>query len=335
MSKKAIYISFPILLLLGIYFLGPTPATPKFEKTMPVVPQDANELESYVTRNESIHKLKPDNEARILWANSAKKRTEYSVVYLHGFYASQEEGDPVHENFAKKFGCNLYLARLADHGIDTVDQLINFTADKSWASAKVALEIGRSLGEKVILMSTSSGGTLALMLASEYPKDVFALINMSPNIRINHPLAFMSNDPWGLQISRQVAGGGGNYYVAPSDSIHNKYWYERFRLEAITQLQELLEDKMNKATFEKVKCPSLSLYYYKNEKEQDPTVKVSSILEMNEQLGTPAELKVAVPIPNAGVHVIGSYLSSKDLESVQKEIEKFAEEKLGMKKIDI
>ena len=35
-----------------------------------------------------------------------------SVVYLHGFSASQEEGDPVHYDFAQKFGCNLFLAAL-------------------------------------------------------------------------------------------------------------------------------------------------------------------------------------------------------------------------------
>ena len=41
--------------------------------------------------------------------DSLKEKTEYAVVYLHGFSASQEEGDPVHYDFAKKFGCNLFL----------------------------------------------------------------------------------------------------------------------------------------------------------------------------------------------------------------------------------
>ena len=88
---------------------------------MPVVPAEAVPLEQYVQKEEAAHKLKPDNEARILWANdSLKNKTEYSLVYLHGFTASQGEGDPVHRDMAKKFGCNLYLSRLAEHGVDVV-----------------------------------------------------------------------------------------------------------------------------------------------------------------------------------------------------------------------
>jgi hypothetical protein len=87
-------------------------------------------LEQYVKQNESLHQLKPDNEARIVWANdSIPQLTNYSIVYLHGFSASQKEGDPVHRNIAKEFGCNLYLSRLAEHGIDTSEQLLNLTAD--------------------------------------------------------------------------------------------------------------------------------------------------------------------------------------------------------------
>ena len=107
MKRKLIFITFPIIALIGIYFLGPEPAKPKFDPTMPTVPQASDELEKYVAAQESKHKLKPDNEARIIWNDSSKKKTEYSVVYLHGFSASQEEGNPVHRDFARKFGCNL------------------------------------------------------------------------------------------------------------------------------------------------------------------------------------------------------------------------------------
>ncbi len=59
-----------------------------------------------------------------------KNKTEYSLVYLHGFSASQAEGDPVHRNIAKLFGCNLYLSRLAEHGIDTAEPMMNLTAEE-------------------------------------------------------------------------------------------------------------------------------------------------------------------------------------------------------------
>jgi esterase/lipase len=332
MSRKALFIVISILLVMAIYLLGPSPSKPKWSSVMPVVPQEPASLEQYIITNENKHKIKPDNEARIVWFDSTKKKTEYSVVYLHGFSASQEEGDPVHVNFAKKFGCNLYLARLADHGIDTTEQLLNFATDRFWQSSKEALAIGKALGDKVIIMSTSTGGTMALMLAGEYPDDVYALINLSPNMAINDPNAWLLNNHWGLQIARTVVGS--DYVDVHFDSARQKYWNGKYRLEAAVQLQEMLEDKMNETTFKKVLCPSLTLYYYKSEAEQDPTVKVSAMLEMNEMLGTPSSFKQTIAIPNAGGHVIGSYLVSKDIQSVENAAEKFAVEKLKMKLVE-
>jgi esterase/lipase len=219
---------------------------------------------------------------------------------------------------------------MADHGIDTVDQLVNFTPDRWWASSKEALAIGKAIGKKVIIMSTSTGGTMALMLAAEYPHDVFALINMSPNIAINDSKAWIANNPWGLQIARMVFGGKSR--VFPKDSAVQRYWNDSYRLEAVSQLQELLETKMNPETFKKIKCPSLTLYYYKNEQEQDPQVKVSAMLEMNKELSTPDDLKETVAIPNAGGHVLGSHLVSKDIPAVEEAVEKFAVEKLKLVK---
>lgn len=328
MSKRFILITFPILLVIGIYALGPEPDRPYWDPKPIAVPSDPDQLEQYVAANEALHKLKPDNEARIVWADSSRKRTAYSVVYIHGFSASQEEGDPVHEQFAKTFGANMYLARMADHGIDTTDQLLYFNAERWWKSSREALAIGKALGDKVILMSTSTGGTMALVLASFYPEDIFALINMSPNIAINDPNAWLLNKPWGLQIARMVMGGKSRVF-AP-DAEKDKYWNAEYRLESVTQLQELVEDRMTPETFSKVKCPTLNLYYFKNEQEQDPTVKVSAILEMHEQLGTPDSLKAAVPIPGAGGHVLGSHIVSKDIKSVNQAVYQFAVEKLHM-----
>ncbi|HTQ29177.1 MAG TPA: alpha/beta hydrolase, partial [Puia sp.] len=202
--RKRWLLAIPVVLLAG-YLAGPSPATPKYRKNMPEVPSSPTALENYIRANEELHKLKPNNEARIVWANdSLRQKTDYSIVYLHGFSASQQEGYPVHRDIAKKFGCNLYLSRLAEHGIDTVDQLINLTADKLWESSEQALAIGQQIGKKVILMGTSTGGTLALQLAASYPDDVAALVLLSPNIAINDPNAWLLNDPWGLRIARMV-----------------------------------------------------------------------------------------------------------------------------------
>jgi esterase/lipase len=321
-SKRFIRITLPIVLLVGIYFIGPQPSVPVYDLSLPSVPDNATALESYIAKQEGRHKLKPDNGARIVWADSVHTKTKYAVVYLHGFSASQKEGDPVHIQFAKEFGCNLYLARLADHGVDTTETLLNFTADRVWNSAKEALAIGNTIGDKVILISTSTGGTLALKLAAEYPDKVSALINLSPNIAINNPAAFLLNDPWGLYIARMVMNG--KYRNTGGTDEKAKYWNTKYRLESAVQLQELLETSMTKETFKKIHQPSLTLYYYKNEQEQDPEVKVSAMLWMNKELATPEEMKIAKAVPGAGAHVIGGSLASHDVETVYTEMKNFA-----------
>lgn len=240
----------------------------------------------------------------------------------------------MHETFARTFGCNLYLARMADHGVDTTEQLLYFTADRWWRSSKEALAIGKSLGDKVILMSTSTGGTMALMLAASYPDDVHAMINMSPNIEINHPLATLAGKPWGLQLGRLNKGGNYNVTaVSPgADSVLDlRYWNHKYRLEAVCQLQVLLENSMKPETFSQINQPTLNLYYFKNEQEQDSQVKVSAILDMHKQLATPDSLKMAVSIPNAGGHVLGSHVVSKDIDAVNTAVFEFARRVLHMK----
>ncbi|MEP7376326.1 MAG: alpha/beta fold hydrolase [Chitinophagaceae bacterium] len=316
------------LVLIIIYFLGPRPDSPKYTKELPVVPAEPAPLEKYIEEEDAIHKIKPDNEARIVWLNdSVKEKTEYAIVYLHGFGASQEEGDPVHRLFAKKFGCNLYLPRLAEHGIDTSDAMATLTADKLWNSAKEAYAIGKRLGKKLILLTTSTGGTLALKLAAEYP-DIAGLILLSPNIAINDPLAWVANNHWGLQVAHLVKG---KYNTTKDTSaIERQYWYTKYRMESVTELQELLETTMKASLFDKVKQPVLLLYYYKDEEHQDKTVKVSAMKRMFRQLGTPDSLKREIAVPNAGDHVIGSYITSKDVKTVEDECLKFGEEILHL-----
>jgi pimeloyl-ACP methyl ester carboxylesterase len=313
-----------LLLLIVIYFLGPKPSPPNYSNVLPVIPSESNALENYIKTNEAKHKLKPDNEARILWFNdSLKQKTEYAVVYLHGFSASQEEGDPIHYTFAQKFGCNLYLSRLDAHGIDTTEPLGNFTAEGLWNSAKEAFAIGKQLGKKVILMSTSTGGSLALKLAATYP-EIAGLILLSPNIAINDANAWLLNNHWGLQIAHLVTGK--HRTVSDTTALYAQYWNNWYATKSLVQLEELLETTMKESTFKKVTQPTLLLYYYKDEEHQDPVVKVNAMRRMFGQLGTPESLKREVAIPNAGDHVLGSYIKSKDVQTVEEECEKFAEE---------
>ena len=310
------------LALIALYLAGPKPSKPHYNNDLPALPAGAVELEQYVADQEAKHKLKPDNQARIVWYNdSSKAITEYAVVYLHGFSASQEEGDPVHIDFAKKIGANLYLSRLDAHGLDTSHPLASFTAEGVWNSAKEAYAIGKKIGKKVILMSTSTGGTVALKLCAEYP-DIAASLLFSPNIAINDSKAWMLNNPWGKQIAEAIVGKFRE--IPDTTEAFAKYWDRRYVTYSVVQLQELLETTMKASLFERIKTPTLLLYFYKNEQEQDPVVKVSSMKRMFSQISTPDSLKRQVALPNVGNHVIGSWVKSKDLNSVHLACEAFA-----------
>ncbi len=313
-----------------VYLLGPRPDSPKYEPTLPAIEADGDSLATFVAKMESVYNLKPGNEANIVWANdSLKKPTPFAIVYLHGFSASHEEGNPAHRTLAAKFGCNLYLSRLSMHGIDTSEQLLGLTTENYWESAKQALAIGKKLGQRVILMGTSTGGTQALQLAAAYPNEVAGLILLSPNIAINDPNAWLLNNPWGLQIARLVKGS--NYVIAnDTRPIYKQYWSTPYRLEAVVELQEMLESSMKMTTFQSISQPLLLMYYYKDEANQDPVVRVDAMLDMFEQVATPFTMKKAIALPNTGDHVIGSPIKSGDVASVISGGEAFMKDVLMM-----
>jgi esterase/lipase len=329
MKGKAILITLSATIIL--YLVGPAPKFTIRDNQLPEVPDTPDLLEEYISKKENNPQIKPDNNARIIWYDSTRTKTPFSIVYLHGFRASQKEGDPIHRRIANAFGCNLYLNRLPGHGIDTTDAFINFTADKLLKNVEEALTIGKAIGERVIVISTSTGGTAAIYLASQFPNDIHALINMSPNIEINNATAFLLNNHWGVQLAKLSEGS--DYLEFEEDSITSKYWTPKIRIESLAHLEEFVEQTMTKETFAKVKIPSLTLYYYKNELEQDPVLKVEAMLRMHSQLATPDSLKSAFAIPTAGAHCMGSDLTSKDVDEVYNRIEFFVANTLKLQKV--
>lgn len=320
-----------IVILMIVYGLGPKISTMELNTDLPVIPVEIDSIAQYVSQHEAGYPVKPDNESLILWGDSVGQPTEYVLLYLHGFSASRYEAYPVTHDFVREFKVNAYLPRLAGHGLNVDEPLLDMTPANLYDSAKEALVIARKLGKKIILMGTSTGCTLALMLAADFPQWVDALILYSPNIKIKNPLAPLLSGPWGLQITRAIHGG--KYSVSDDDPASEdcKYWYCRYRVEAQVYLQQLLDMRMNRKEFQKVHQPVFLGYYYKDEDHQDQTIEVKAALKMFDELGTPGNQKVKVAFPEAGAHVIACELTSRSVAKVRTQTFEFARQVLKLK----
>ena len=313
MKKIILIISFFIL----IFLLGPKIEKPIIFKDLPKIKLSINEVKSWIHQKElKFINIKEGNESRIIFYDSVPKKTNLSIVYLHGFSGSSQDGSPVHINTAKKLKSNIYLPRLYAHGLNSDEPLLEYTGEKYLDSAREALAIGKIIGEKVILMCTSTGCSAALALAANHPQ-VSALVMYAPNIRINHPLDFVATLPWGLYIVRLVEGGK-YHYITNTWEDKEKFWTTKYRLEAPIEMQNLLETAMNEEVFRKVMVPTFSGFYYKNEVEQDNVVSVNAMRMMFKQLGTEDSLKLEIAFEDAGGHEIAYNIVNKNYLKVQK-----------------
>jgi pimeloyl-ACP methyl ester carboxylesterase len=316
--KKLLIVIVVFFALVIIFLSGPMPPRNIISPILPGLDITIENVEGFVKNKEASFDIRHDNQARIVWNNdSLKTKTGTSVLYLHGFCASWYEGHPLHVNMGKALNANVYLSRLHDHGLDTNEGLFDMRPDRLYESAKEALLVASALGEKVVIIGTSTGGTLALMLAADFPELVDALILLSPNIAINNPASFLLGLPWGLQIARLTGDGGKYRKLGPATDVENKYWYRTYRWEGVIYLYQLIQKTMKTELFEQVTQPVFLGYYYKNDEEQDEVVKVDAMLEMYDQLGTPDHLKQKTSFPHAALHVIGC----KDLSGSYDDVE--------------
>jgi esterase/lipase len=324
-----------IVILTAVYFLGPKPAKPVFDAP-PVENISALgllDLEKSIAKSENaIENIKPDCKARIVWADSLKKtKTKVAMIYLHGFGASHAEGAPVDEDLAKRFGCNLFLARLAEHGIETGEKgenFLKFNAEDYYDSAERALRIAQQLGDSVVIVGQSGGAALALFLAARHP-ELKGLILYSPAIQVFRKDAQLLAEPWGLELAHFMTSKLHNdwHFRKPEQA---KYWTNHQRFEGIIQFTTFQKYAMTPEIFSEVKCPVFMGYYYEDEENQDKVVSVAAMKQMFEQISTPPLYKRAVNFKNAKAHVITSDLTTDDWQTVETESIKFFKEILGM-----
>jgi pimeloyl-ACP methyl ester carboxylesterase len=322
-----------LLALSVLYFSGPVPDKSDLSRHVP--PMDTNwpDIDRFLAAKEAeVSLLKDDNEARVVWARPDKSKTPFSLIYLHGFSASQGEGFPIHQDFAKRYGCNLFLARLDGHGSADSSAMVGLTSRKLVESAKEAIAIGKKIGEKVIVMSTSTGSTLSLFLAAE-GEPIDAMIMYSPNIAIDNKLSELITGPWGKQLI-ELSAGGNIISWGSSTGPDSLYWNTSYSIDGLIAMQDLIDQTMKSKTFEAIDIPVFMGYYYKNKEEKDHTVSVPDMQKMFQTLGTPDELKVSYAFPNAGRHVIASSYKSQDVTGVRNKTFQFAENILQLKPIE-
>ncbi len=326
--RKRVWVPLVFIVLLVItYFVGPVPNEPVYSDELPSLPSSLNQLQLHIEQSEDAMPTREDNQARIIWYDSVPTVTDFSVVYLHGFAGSYQDGYPLNVSVADSLGANLYLSRWAGHGLRPPASLERFGPEAAWESAKEALAIGQRIGRKVIILSTSTGGTLAIKLAATYPESVHALINISPNIEDDQPGAFLLNTPWGYELAHAVSLGS-HRKVKHKQAVATQYWDTIYPAEALINLQVLIESTMLPETFANVTCPVLTLYYHKNFLEEDEHVELSIYPEVHQQFTSPDVKLVALDKP--GTHFIGSEIKSKDWKTAQQEILKFCQQTLGV-----
>lgn len=312
--------------LLLAYFLGPKPDFQEFDGKINWQKVDLQGLEPQLTaQNAALTNLRDECGSSAIWHNDSIHQTEYAVVFLHGFSACPFEGNPIVQDFAKEFECNLYLHRLPQHGLNDDESFVDLTP-KAWVeSAKSAINIGANLGKKVILMSSSTGGTLSTYLTAENADAniIAAQFLYSPNFKIANPAAFLLNNPWGLQILRQIEGGNYHYIKEMSDEAA-PHWTTTYRIEGLVALQELIERTMTKSTFEQINTPVFVGYYYKNETEKDNVVSIDGMKAFYEQIKTTDNQKTIIPFSEVGGHVITNKYQAGGLDDVREATFDFA-----------
>ncbi len=274
--------------LVIFYLVGPR-ITVDTDLTPVELPPD---LEAYLQASEAqFPDIQSGTEKIIFWADPAtKQKTPVSLVYLHGFSASRQETVPVTDRVAAELGANLFYTRLTGHGLS--GEAFAEATTNDWLNDSLeAIDIGRKTGEKVVVVSNSTGGTLGTWLAAEGQiDDVVALVLLSPNFGPNQLGINLSLGPWGRQIVRLINGPTRSW--EPHNAEQALYWTHDYPVEPVLQMMGAVKI-VREADLSQIKTPILLFY-----SPQDTVVDPNHTLNFFEQVqATPKQL---VPVPDTG-----------------------------------
>jgi len=230
-----------LLVLLGValWLFGPreqVDLTARFDAT-----QLAGGVDAYFQKSEArFADITPGAEKRVIWAGAPGQKTSVSVLYVHGFSASSEEIRPVPDRVAKALKANLVFARLRGHGRGG-PALAQATATDWMFDLTEGLAAAKQVGEQVIVLSTSTGGTLvvAAALDPDLMTNVKAAIFVSPKFGLNTPVAPLMTWPAARYWLPQLAGT--EYSYEPANAENGRYWTTSYPSVALLPMAALVQ----------------------------------------------------------------------------------------------
>jgi hypothetical protein len=198
------------------------------------------DLDEYLKNNEKkIPNIKVGVEKRIIWSREKKyQNTNFYYLYSLVSQASSEEARPLPDLLAKNIKSNIFYTRLTGHGRN--EEAMASSSIKKWITDLYeAIEIGSKIGEKIIIMSTSTGGTLSSIAAIDpmLSKDILGFIFISPNFGINHKLANLITWPLSKYWLSLIIGK--TTKSKARNDLNAKYWTLSYPTNALIPMAKL------------------------------------------------------------------------------------------------
>jgi len=253
------WLAFLVLVVALGLVLGPKNSFgPNVPSRMTDVPADLPKLDSWIAQQEArVPHLRPETAKEVVWATGKPIKTQWSVVYIHGFSASKLETDPLSVELGKALGANVFYTRLSGHGQSGLE--LGEASVQDWlADMNEAVEVGKRIGNRVLVISCSTGSTLATWFAvSSRASDVFAHVFISPNFGPKDKRAELINLPWGHQLAFAIQGPTRG--EVSKDPRQNMGWTTVYPTQALFPMMALTK-QVRESELSKFKQPVLVFY---------------------------------------------------------------------------
>ncbi|MBY0385543.1 alpha/beta fold hydrolase [bacterium] len=145
-------------------------------------------------RNEQELGVLDENKTQFLLVRDSSnqiKKTPVSVVILHGLFNSPAWTKWMAQR-AHEMGLNVINMRLPHHYTGQRDGLDHFSASEAIREVQKTTDIAKKLGDKVVFIGHSAGGTLAVFSALNNLPDTAGMILFSPALETQKKLSTQS-----------------------------------------------------------------------------------------------------------------------------------------------